>query len=260
MTGRRWLTLHGVLVLLFLYLPIAVIVVLSFNESKYGVAWHGFTFKWYRQLLEHTRIHPYVWNSLIVATVSTFVSTVLGTLLALGLARFRFSGRGGLLFLLYVPVVIPDVVMGVSLLLFFAWVQRLFGTLHLGLTTVILGHVSFQVAYVTLVVKSRLAGLDPSLDEAAADLGAAGWTRFWRITFPLIAPGVAAGALLAFTLSLDDFVITFFTAGPGATTLPVYIFSSVKRGVTPEIHALSTLMILITTLALIAVQRVQARR
>lgn len=260
MNGRSWLTFHGLLVLAFLYLPIALIVVLSFNESRYGVAWRGFTFKWYLQLFDHTRIHPYVWNSLIVATVSTLASTVLGTLLALGLARHRFPGRGALLFLLYVPVVLPDVVMGVSLLLFFAWIQRFLDAVHLGLTTVILAHISFQISYVTLVVKSRLAGLDPSLDEAAADLGAAGWVRFWKVTFPLIAPGIAAAALLAFTLSLDDFVITFFTAGPGATTLPIYIFSSVKRGVTPEIHALSTLMILATTLALIVVQRMQIRR
>ncbi|WP_293173641.1 ABC transporter permease [Oceanithermus sp.] len=260
MTARRWLGLHGALVLLFLYLPIAVIVVLSFNESKYGVAWHGFTLKWYAQLFEHGRVHTYLRNSLVVATTSTAISTVLGTLLALGLARYRFFGRGALLFLLYVPVVIPDVVMGVSLLLFFAWVRQYVDALHLSLTTVILGHVTFQVAYVTLVVKSRLAGLDPSLEEAAADLGAGGWARFWKITFPLIWPGVVAAALLAFTLSLDDFVVTFFTAGPGATTLPIYIFSSVKRGVTPEIHALSTLMILVTSLALIAVQRVSTRR
>lgn len=260
MSSKRWLTLYGILVLLFLYLPIAVIVVLSFNDSKYGVVWHGFTLKWYKQLLEHTRIHPYVWNSAIVATTSTLASTILGTLLALGLHRYRFSARNALLFLLYVPVVIPDVVMGVSLLLFFAWAQRTINALHLGIGTVIISHISFQIAYVTLVVKSRLTGLDPGLEEAAADLGASGWVRFWKVTFPLIAPGIAAAALLAFTLSLDDFVITFFTAGPGATTLPIYIFSSVKRGVTPEIHALSTLMILVTTLALIAVQRVQMRR
>ncbi len=260
MSGRRLLTLHGVLVLLFLYLPIAVIVVLSFNASKYGVQWHGFTLKWYAALLGHARIHGYVTNSLIIATSSTLIATILGTLLALGIHRYRFFGRGGLLFLLYVPVVIPDIVMGVSLLLFFAWAQNYLRALHLGLGTVIVAHVTFQIAYVTLVVKSRLAGLDPSLEEAAADLGATSWRRFWKVTFPLVWPGIAAAALLAFTLSLDDFVITFFTAGPGSTTLPIYIYSSVKRGVTPEVHAVSTLMILVTTLALLGVQRASNRR
>jgi len=240
MNGRRFLTLHGLLVLLFLYAPILIIIVLSFNASKYGVQWHGFTLKWYALLLAHSRVHGYVLNSLIVAVSSTAIATVLGTLLALGMSRYNFFGRGGLLFLLYVPVVVPDIVMGVSLLLFFAWAQNYLRTLHLGLGTVIVAHVTFQIAYVTLVVKSRLAGLDPALEEAAADLGATSWRRFWLVTFPLIWPGIAAAALLAFTLSLDDFVITFFTAGPGSTTLPIYIYSSVKRGVTPEVHAVST--------------------
>ncbi len=258
--SRRLLSLHGLAVLLFLYLPIAVIVVLSFNSSKYGVAWHGFTLDWYVRLLSHSRLHGYVANSLIVAFSSTAIATVVGTLLALGVSRYRFGGRWAVLFLLYVPVVIPDVVMGVSLLLLFAWAQNYLRGLHLGLGTVIIAHATFQIAYVTLVVKSRLAGLDPSLEEAAADLGATSWRRFWAVTFPLVWPGIAAAALLAFTLSLDDFVITFFTAGPGATTLPIYIYSSVKRGVTPEIHAVSTLMIAVTTLALIGVQRISRRR
>ncbi len=260
MSGRRLLTAQGLLVLAFLYLPILVIIALSFNSSRYGVNWQGFTLKWYKQLLSHSQVHFYLVNSLIVAGVSTTVATVMGTLLALGLSRYRFFGRGGLLFLLYVPIVIPDVAMGAALLLFFAWVQRYLAAFHMSLITVILAHITFQVAYVTLIIKSRLAGLDPSLHEAAYDLGAAGWKRFWLVTLPLIWPGVAAAALLAFTLSLDDFVITFFTAGPGSTTLPIYIFSSVKKGVTPEIHALSTLMILVTTLILIVVQRVSTRR
>lgn len=258
--NRRLLSLHGLLVLLFLYLPILVIVVLSFNASKYGVQWRGFTLDWYARLFTHARLHGYVINSLIVAFSSTAIATVIGTLMALGISRYRFFGRGAVMFLLYVPVVIPDVVMGVSLLLFFAWAQNYLHSLHLGLGTVIIAHATFQIAYVTLVVKSRLAGLDPSLEEAAADLGATSWVRFWKVTFPLVWPGIAAAALLAFTLSLDDFVITFFTAGPGSTTLPIYIYSSVKRGVTPEIHAISTLMIAVTTLALIGVQRFSSGR
>jgi len=260
MSWRRLLSIHGIFVLFFLYLPILVIVVLSFNESRYGVQWRGFTFDWYIRLFSHARLHSYLTNSLIIALSSTAIATVLGTLMALGLSRYRFFGRGGIMFLLYIPVVIPDIVMGVSLLLLFAWAQNYIRSLHLGLGTVIIAHATFQIAYVTLVVKSRLAGLDPSLEEAAADLGATPWIRFWRITFPLVWPGVAAAALLAFTLSLDDFVITFFTAGPGSTTLPIYIYSSVKRGVTPEIHAVSTLMIVITALTLIGVQRFLERR
>jgi len=240
---RLLLRIHTLLVLLFLYLPIAVIVVLSFNQSRFGVQWRGFTTAWYEKLFNNPRIALYAENTLVVAVVSTLIATVLGTLLALGLYRYRFRGKGLLRFLLYVPVVIPDIVMGVALLLFFAWVREATGFFRLSLFTIILGHVTFQLAYVALVVKSRLASLDPALEEAAADLGAGGFATFRYVTLPLIWPGVLAGALLAFSLSLDDFVITFFTAGPGSTTLPLYIFGSVKRGVTPEIHALSSILI-----------------
>ncbi len=240
---RLLLRIHTLLVLFFLYLPIAVIVVLSFNQSRFGVQWRGFTTAWYEKLFHNPRIALYAENTLVVALTSTLIATVLGTLLALGLYRYRFRGKGLLRFLLYVPVVIPDIVMGVSLLLFFAWVREATGFFRLSLFTIILGHVTYQLAYVALVVRSRLASLDPALEEAAADLGAGGFATFRYVTFPLIWPGVLAGALLAFSLSLDDFVITFFTAGPGSTTLPLYIFGSVKRGVTPEIHALSSILI-----------------
>ncbi len=240
---RLLLRIHTLLVLFFLYLPIAVIVVLSFNQSRFGVQWRGFTTAWYEKLFHNPRIALYAENTLVVALASTLIATVLGTLLALGLYRYRFRGKGLLRFLLYVPVVIPDIVMGVSLLLFFAWVREATGFFRLSLFTIILGHVTYQLAYVALVVRSRLASLDPALEEAAADLGAGGFATFRYVTFPLIWPGVLAGALLAFSLSLDDFVITFFTAGPGSTTLPLYIFGSVKRGVTPEIHALSSILI-----------------
>ena len=240
---RLLLRIHTLFVLFFLYLPIAVIVVLSFNQSRFGVQWRGFTTAWYEKLFHNPRIALYAENTLVVALASTLIATVLGTLLALGLYRYRFRGKGLLRFLLYVPVVIPDIVMGVSLLLFFAWVREVTGFFRLSLFTIILGHVTYQLAYVALVVRSRLASLDPALEEAAADLGAGGFATFRYVTFPLIWPGVLAGALLAFSLSLDDFVITFFTAGPGSTTLPLYIFGSVKRGVTPEIHALSSILI-----------------
>ncbi len=240
---RRLLSLHALLVYAFLYLPILVIVALSFNESRRGVHFTGFTLKWYQGLFQDPRVLEYFANTLLVALVSTLVSTVLGTLLALGLVRYRFPGKGFLRYLLYVPVVVPDVVMGVSLLLLFAFSRELWGFPRLSLLTVVLGHITFQVAFVTLVVRSRLLLLDPALEEAARDLGARGFQTFWYVTLPLAWPGVAAGALLALTLSLDDFVVTFFTAGPGATTLPLYIYSSVKLGVSPKVHALSTLIV-----------------
>ncbi len=257
---RRLLNFYTLVLLGFLYLPIAVIVALSFNKSRFGARWTGFTLHWYEKLLSNHRVLEYAWNSLFVAVVSTLIATVLGTLLAVGIWRYRFRLKSALRFLLYVPVVVPDIVMGVSLLLFFAWWRQKTGLFHLSLTTIIIGHVTFQIAYVALLVKSRLASLDPGLEEAAADLGARGFATFRYVTFPLVWPGILAGALLAFSLSLDDFVITFFTAGPGSTTLPLYIFASVKRGVTPEIHALSAILIAATTAAMIVGRALMQRR
>jgi len=248
---KRLLSLHAWLVFAFLYLPIVVIVALSFNQSRFGVRFTGFTFDWYLRLFNNERILEYLSNTLIVAVVSTLVSTTLGTLLAVGLVRYRFHWQSALRYLLYVPVVVPDVVMGISLLLLFDVVRDAIGWPRLSLFTIILAHISFQIAYVTLVVRARLMLLDPTLEEAAKDLGATPWLTFREVTLPLIMPGVVSGALLAFSLSLDDFVVTFFTAGPGSTTLPLYIYSSVKLGISPEIHALSTLMVGITILVLL---------
>lgn len=248
---KRLLAAYSWLVFAFLYLPIAVIVVLSFNESRFGVNWTGFTLKWYAMLLESRRIGEYLGNTLVVAFTSTLISTILGTLLAIGLVRYAFRLRDFLRYLLYVPVVVPDVVMGISLLLLFDTVRDSIGWPPLSLFTIILAHVSFQIAYVTLVVRARLMLLDPALEEAARDLGANNWRTFWEVTLPLIWPGVVAGALLAFSLSLDDFVVTFFTSGAGSTTLPLYIYGKVKTGITPEVHALSTLMVGATILTLV---------
>lgn len=248
---KRLLAAYSWLVFAFLYLPIAVIVVLSFNESRFGVNWTGFSLKWYEALLENRRIGEYLGNTLVVAFTSTLVSTVLGTLLAMGIVRYRFRLRSFLRYLLYVPVVVPDVVMGISLLLLFDTVRDGIGWPRLSLFTIILAHVSFQIAYVTLVVRARLMLLDPALEEAARDLGADNWRTFWEVTLPLTWPGVVSGALLAFSLSLDDFVVTFFTSGSGSTTLPLYIYGKVKTGITPEIHALSTLMVGATILILV---------
>ncbi len=248
---KRLLSLHAWLVFAFLYLPIVVIVALSFNQSRFGVRFTGLTFDWYIRLFNNDRILDYLTNTLIVAVISTIVSTILGTLLAIGLVRFQFRLQNALRYLLYVPVVVPDVVMGISLLLLFDVVRDAVGWPRLSLFTIILAHISFQIAYVTLVVRARLMLLDPTLEEAAKDLGATPWHTFREVTLPLIMPGVVAGALLAFSLSLDDFVVTFFTSGPGSTTLPLYIYSSVKLGVSPEIHALSTLMVGATILILV---------
>lgn len=248
---KRLLSVHAWLVFAFLYLPILIIVALSFNQSPFGVRFTGFTFDWYIRLFADERIFDFLLNTLIVAVVSTVGSTILGTLLAIGLVRYQFRLQAALRYLLYVPVVVPDVVMGISLLLLFDVVRDAIGWPRLSLVTIILAHISFQIAYVTLVVRARLTLLDPILEEAAQDLGATPWQTFREVTLPLIMPGVIAGALLAFSLSLDDFVVTFFTAGPGSTTLPLYIFSAVKLGITPEIHALSTLMVGATILLLV---------
>jgi spermidine/putrescine transport system permease protein len=234
----------AVVTYLFLYAPIAVVTVYSFNARRYGMVWSGFTTRWYRELFQSSEKILAAENTVVLAVVSTLVSTLLGTLLGYGLARYRFAGKKLFSWLMYIPVVIPDIVMAVAMLLFFALLRRWTGLFELGLPTMILAHITFQIPFVAIVVRSRLSGMDPSIEEAARDLGADGWQAFRHVTLPLIAPGVVAGALLAFTLSLDDFVVSFFTAGPGSTTLPILIYSSVKRGITPDINALSTLIVL----------------
>ena len=238
------LWLSASLTYVFLYAPIAVVAIYSFNARRYGMVWSGFTTEWYGKLLQSPEKVLAAENTIVLALVSTAVSTVLGTLLGYGLSRYGFPGKKLFAWLMYVPVVIPDIVMAVALLLFFALLRGWIGLFELGLPTMILAHVTFEIPFVAIVVRSRLAGMDPAIEEAARDLGANGWQTFRRVTLPLAAPGVVAGALLAFTLSLDDFVVSFFTAGPGSTTLPILIYSSVKRGITPDINALSTLIVL----------------
>lgn len=228
----------------FLYAPIAVVTLYSFNARRYGMVWGGFTTRWYGRLLESPDKVVAAENTAVLAVASTLVSTLLGTLLGYGLSRYAFPGKKLFSWLMYIPVVIPDIVMAVAMLLFFALLRGWTGLFELGLPTMILAHITFQIPFVAIVVRSRLAGMDPSIEEAARDLGADEWQTFRHVTLPLIAPGVVAGALLAFTLSLDDFVVSFFTAGPGSTTLPILIYSSVKRGITPDINALSTLIVL----------------
>lgn len=240
----------------FLYLPILVLIVFSFNDSKFGATWQGFTTKWYSVLFARSDVREAVTNTLLVALSSTLVATVLGTLIGFGLWRYSLRWRTPLTFLLVMPIVIPDVVMGVMLLMFYALVRggmELTGwTFENGFWTVMLAHVTFQISYVSLTVRSRLAGYGQDLMEAAADLGANTWQGFRQVILPLALPGVLSGALLAFTLSLDDFVVTYFTSGSGFKTLPVLIYTSVKKGVTPDINALSALLVLATVLLLVA--------
>lgn len=257
---RRLLAAVAAALLVFLYAPLAVVAVASFNAARFGAGWEGFTLEWYAGLSANAPALAAAKNTLLLASVSTAVATVLGTLLGYGLARAPFRGRRAAAGLLQAPLLLPDIVLAVALLLFFSLTRRWLGVGDLGLGTMLVGHVTFQIPFVALVVRARTAGLDPALEEAARDLGAGPVRAFLRITLPLLAPGVLAGALLAFTLSLDDFVVSFFTSGPGATTLPVLIYSSARRGVTPDIHALSTLVLAASVLAVLAVRLLQGRR
>ena len=231
-----------------LYIPLLCVVVFSVNASKMGLTWGGFTLSWYAKLFQNDMILHAASNSLILALVSTVISTFLGTLLALGIQRLPWGKRSGAAIegLLNLPVVTPDIIFAVALVIAFGALRSLTGFFELGLSTMIIGHVAFQVAFVTLVIRSRLQGIAMDLEEAAFDLYASYGRMLWTVILPLLRPGILAGAALAFTLSLDDFVISFFTAGPDSITLPLYIYAAVHRGVTPEIHALSTLVMVLT--------------
>jgi spermidine/putrescine transport system permease protein len=224
----------------FLYVPLVVVVVFSFNDSKLNAEWVGFTLDWYRKLAGNGEMLHAAGNSLLIALVSSALATVLGTMA--GIAMHRFRSRV-LPFMTLTPVAMPEILLGVSLLIFFISV---FGEESLSLLTVIIAHTTFCIGFVAIIVRSRLAGMDESIFEAARDLGATPWQTFRLVTLPLIMPGVIAGALMAFTLSIDDFVITFFTAGAGVPTLPLTIYTMIKIAVTPEVNAVSTLLMLLT--------------
>ncbi|MBC8059606.1 MAG: extracellular solute-binding protein [Clostridiaceae bacterium] len=237
--------IYLLLIFMFLYIPIMVLIAFSFNQSKLNVVWTGFTFKWYQSLLHNAGILEAVKNSFIIAIISTILSVIIGTLAAIGMYRYKFRGKRIVDSILYVPLVIPEIVMGISLLAFFSIIK-----LPLGKLSLIIAHVTFSIAYVVAVVKTRLDGFDKSVEEVAMDLGATPLKTFFHVTLPIIMPGVIAGGLLAFTLSLDDVIISFFVAGPGSVTLPLKVFSMVKFGVTPEINALSTLIIFLTVIVI----------
>ena len=257
MTRRLpWPLVTGVtLGFLLLHLPVLVLVAFSFNASRYSLAWTGFTFDWYRLLVERPGIMQGLRASLLIGLVATLISTFLGTLLALGLHRLGAGKlRRNLEAALYFPVVTPEIVAGISILALFALLR-----IPLGLTTVIVAHVTFCLPFVTVVVLARAAGMDRSLEEAAMTLGATPAATFWRVTIPQLMPGIVAGALLAFTLSFDDFMITFFTAGPGSTTLPLVVYGMVRKAVEPTINAISTIVLLVTTVAVLGSEMMRKR-
>ncbi len=244
---KKILSVYTFIMFLFFYVPILVLMVYSFNDSKTGTTWTGFTFEWYAQLFSNGQILSATKNSLFIAIVTTVISALIGTLAALALHRYDFPGKKLFDFLFYIPVVIPHVVVAVALLSLYGWMDVTLGT-----TTVIPGHVALTTSYVIFVVMARLVRFDSSIEEAAKDLGANGWHTFWRVTFPLIFPAILAGSLLVFTISLDEFNISYFTAGPGSNTLPVLVYSMVRQGISPEINALSTIMILLIVIGVIA--------
>ncbi len=241
---RAWL----VLVIVYLYAPLVTLMAFSFNASKRNIVWRGFTLDWYRAAFADQDLIVAFGNSLTIALISTLVSVALGALTALLLWRFRFPAKALLEGALGLPIVVPEICMGVAMLVFFTqvmpWPTSLAWPLNLG--AIIISHISFSFSFVAIVIRGRLASFNRELEEAAKDLGAGEWRIFWDVLVPHMQPGLIAGALLAFTLSLDDFVITFFTSGPDTTTFPVKVYSMVRFSVTPEVNAASTILIVLT--------------
>jgi spermidine/putrescine transport system permease protein len=266
----RLLTVYGALFLGFIYAPIVLVVAFSFNANPINMMiWDGFTLDWYRTIfgfpakvteltlyVESTaQLYAAVKNSLIVATTTTIIATVFGTVLAIAVARFRFRLRGFYRGLLFLPMIMPDIVLGIALLVFFVTLG-----MKLSLITIIIGHCTFLISYVFIVVSTRLAGMDERIEEASADLGADPWTTFRRVTLPMILPGVVGGAMLAFIISMDDLVITYFISGVDGATLPVFIYGMMRRGIKPEINAIATIMLLVSVTVATAGLLLRARR
>jgi len=253
--ASRLINIHLGAVYAFLYLPIVVLMILSLNASGLPTAWGGVTLDWYGKLASNPKVLASAWNSIVVAFWSTLIATTLGTMLALGVARSRPSAMRDAL--LFAPMIIPDIVLAIALLSFFTLVK-----FTLGLHSIVLAHVVFNIAFVCAVVRARLKTYDWSLNEASRDLGATAIGTFWNITFPLIRPSVIAAALLAFTLSIDEFIIAYFTAGAGqaSTTLPMQIYAMIRFGVTPEINAMATIVMGVSFIMVFAAQRLNRGR
>lgn len=287
---RSWMVrVATALVYFFLYAPIFVLILFAFNASRTNITFQGFIpygervvmdgslvraspcgpFHWFCELARNREIMHAARNTLTIAFTSTLLSTIIGTMAALALQRYEFRLKTFSQISLYIPIVIPEIVMGIGILVLFTQLFSLLNTalgltgdarLSLGLGTVTASHIAFSIPFVTLVVQARLHGFEKSYEEAAMDLGANEWVTFWRVTFPMILPGVLSGAMLAFTLSLDDFVITFFTTGPGATTLPIYVYGLLRRIITPQVNALSALWVSIVFILVFGIQRLQNRQ
>jgi spermidine/putrescine transport system permease protein len=255
--GRnRWLTLYAFAVYAFLFTPIVILILFSFNDSRRNFAWRGFTLDWYPRLFANDDLLEALFRTLEVAAIAVIGSVALGTLLGLGLVRLGRRARGTSETLLLLPMVTPEIVMGISLLLFFAQLFDGQGSL----AQIAIAHITFCISYVAVVVRARAAGLDPALEEAGRDLGASAWGAFRHITLPLLAPAIAAGGMLAFALSFDDLVVTTFNAGVGSSTLPLYIYSKIRFGVTPEINAISTIIVAVTAIAILVAWRLGGLR
>lgn len=262
--GKKLLTANALLVFAFFYTPILVLIIFSFNAGRSGTVWEGFSLRWYGELTNDPAILSAFTNTVIVAFVSTILSTTIGTMLSLAMERHHFPFKLPLDAVLYMPIIIPEIVIALATLLFFIiifnMVKNLFGiTWGLGLPTIIIAHVAFTISFVATIVRARLVDMDPNMEQAARDLYADEWQTFRRVTFPLLMPAIISGALMGFTLSLDDFLITFFVSGPGSTTLPVLVYSKVKFGVTPDLNALATLLLVFSIGLVLLAQFLQRR-
>ena len=233
------------LVFIFLFLPIVVLIIFSFNTSRLNIVFEGFTLNWYKELINNKVLLEALGNTILVAVTSTLVSTIVGTISAYGLKKYNFIGKKIINELLYIPVIIPEIVLGISLLCIYSFMK-----LELGMFSLILSHIAFSIPFVIINVNSAIEAMNPNIEEAAADLGASKFKIFSKVVLPCLMPGIMSGAGLAFTLSLDDVVISYFTAGPDSNTLPLQIFSMIKSGVTPDVNALITVMLLMIFIGL----------
>lgn len=243
------------IVFIFLFLPICVLIVFSFNTSRLNIIFEGFTLRWYYELFKNTMLLEALWNTLLVAVISTLVSTIIGTISAYALKKFDFPFKKFINELLYIPVVIPEIVLGISLLCIYSLMK-----IELGMFTLILSHIAFSIPFVIINVNSVLDTMNPNLEEAASDLGASKIETFFKVVIPSLIPGILSGAQLAFTLSLDDVVISYFTAGPDSNTLPLQVFAMIKTGVTPDVNAMITIMLLIIFVTLFISMSISLRK
>lgn len=257
----KWLSKSYVgVIMTFLYAPIAVLIVFSFNQSKSRGAWTGFTLSWYEKLFTNQQILSSLANTLVIAVISSVVATILGTLAAIGISNMKRFSRGLVMNITYMPVINPEIVTGVSLMLLFVWIKSMGMHIEFGFATLILAHITFNVPYVILNVMPKLRQMDVFLYEAAQDLGCSPLQSFFKVVIPEILPGILSGFLMAFTYSLDDFIISYFVSGPTSQTLPITIFSMTRRKVSPEINALSTIIFVVVLVVLLAVNLNDARR